>query len=490
MNANLTPWQFNSIICILYVLFAAFTMEILKTLAVWPPAGVAVAGVMIFGQRAWLGIALGTFFSVLMYFLINNLNPFSFDHLAINISTTLGNTLAALVAFWITNNRFKKHVLLTSVAGLAKTFVFAGIAIGLVSALFGVGIYYVLGLQWIDGFYLGLLNWSLSNTLAAIVIAPALYFLWQDWPHKMSVENSIQLILLILTIALICYSVFGPTYKHLSLPILQPALLLFPLLYSAIKLSPAATSCLNVVVFFSAWIGSNQRWGYFYHHHPEAAEVSMQFFFLFILSAVLLVQAVFIQRKKEQQRLTAFLEQKVEERTYELEQARQEALALSVTDPLTQLYNRRGFFKAVNEQFSQYLRYADSCALLLLDLDDFKSINDQYGHAVGDKVIEKTAAMLIQHSRESDITGRIGGEEFVVFLPRTDANNALTIAERIRKDIAQQIIATDNHKVTFTISIGVSALTTEDNDIESLLSRSDKALYQAKNSGRNQVQYC
>ena len=79
----------------------------------------------------------------------------------------------------------------------------------------------------------------------------------------------------------------------------------------------------------------------------------MQFFFLFTLSAVLLIQAVFIQRKKEQQKLTTMLEQKVEERTYELERAKHEALALSVTDHLTQLYNRRGFFEKVNQQFGK-----------------------------------------------------------------------------------------------------------------------------------------
>ena len=488
MSADFKPWQFNIIICVVYLLFGLFTMQVLKTLAVWPPAGVALAGIMIFGRSAWIGVASGTFLVVNLHFLLNDLDPFTIQHLAINASTTAGNTIAALIAYWIINKRLEQQNLLTSISGLVNVFVVACMAIGMISAVFGVGIYYVVGLEWFDGLYRGVLNWSISNALAAIVIGPALYFLWHGWPHNLKATNIVPLVLLTLTIITICYLVFGPSYAELSLPILQPSLLLFPLLYSAMKLSPTSTSCLNMLVFFLAWIGSNQGWGYFYQHHPQTAEVSMQFFFLFTLSAVLLAQVVFIQRKKEQQKLTSLLEQKVEERTCELENAKQEALALSVTDPLTQLFNRRGFFKTVKQQFSQYKRYPGSCALLLLDLDEFKSINDNYGHATGDEVLRMTAGLLAQHSRESDICGRIGGEEFVVFLPRTDASDGLALANRIREDIAEQTLTSDNQKVTFTVSIGVSALKEDDTSIESLLKRADKALYLAKNLGRNQVQ--
>ena len=214
----------------------------------------------------------------------------------------------------------------------------------------------------------------------------------------------------------------------------------------------------------------------------------MQFFFLFTLSAVLLIQAVFIQRKKEQQKLTTMLEQKVEERTYELERAKHEALALSVTEHLTQLYNRRGFFEKVNQQFAKCHSKRETRTGTDKDLDQFKAINDKYGHATGDEVIRTTAHKLIQHSRASGIAGRIGGEEFVLFLPMANNHTAFAIAEKIRADIEQQDIIADNKHVKFTVSIGVSTLQTSDQHIESMLKRADKALYQAKNRGRNQAQ--
>ncbi|MFD2166472.1 diguanylate cyclase [Thalassotalea euphylliae] len=489
MNTAFKPWQYNAIICVTYFVLAVFTMQVLKTLAAWPPAGVALAGVMIFGRNAWIGIAIGTFLVVTYHFHLVGQDPFALQHLIINASTTAGNTLAALCAYWVINKKLLQQNLLTSVAGLANIFIVACIAIGLVSALFGVGIYYVVGLSWFDGLYMGILNWTISNALAAIVIAPALYFLWQGWPHKFTLEKLCPVMIVTMIIVIICYLVFGPSYAEYSHPILQPALLLFPLLYSAIKLSPTSTCCMNVLIFFLAWIGSNQGKGYFFQHHPETAEVSMQYFFLFTLSAMLLVQAVFIQRRKEQNQLTSILEHKVEERTKELEQARQEALALSLTDPLTQIYNRRGFFKTVNQQFGQYTRHPVSCALLLLDLDNFKSINDQHGHATGDKVICAVANTLTRHSRDSDICGRIGGEEFVVFLPLTDADSAHSYAERIRHDIEAQHLVYESTNITYTVSIGISELTANDTDIESMLKRADKALYDAKGSGRNQVKF-
>ncbi len=488
MNTQLKPWQFNIIVCSVYLLFGLFTMQVLKTLAVWPPAGVALAGLMLFGRKAWLGVASGTCLVVLCYFYLSDLNPFTFKHIAINAATTTGNTLAALTAFWLINRKLKQHTLLTSVTSLARVFIVACIAIGVISALFGVGIYSLVGIEWFNGLYVGILNWSISNALAAIVFTPALYFLWRNWPHPVTHSEFSKLLLLTLTVVLLCYFIFGPAYTAMTLPFLQPALLLFPLLYAATRLSPTATSCMNMLVFFAAWVGSNQGWGYFYYHHPKTAEVTMQFFFLFTLSAVLLIQAVFIQRKKEQQKLTTMLEQKVEERTYELERAKHEALALSVTDHLTQLYNRRGFFEKVNQQFAKYRDAQGTCSLLLLDLDQFKAINDKYGHATGDEVIRTTAHKLTQHSRASDIAGRIGGEEFVLFLPMANNHTAFAIAEKIRADIEQQDIIADNKHVKFTVSIGVSTLQASDQHIESMLKRADKALYQAKNQGRNQAQ--
>ncbi len=490
MKTVLKPWQFNLITCCIYLLFAIFTMQALQTLSTWPPAGVALAAVTLFGRKAWLGVAAGSILSVFYHFYLNNLDPFSFNHLVINLATSTGNTLAALCAFNIMYKQIVLHNPLKRVENVAGTFIFACAAMGMVSAIFGVGIYYVLGLEWFDGLFFGVLNWSISNALAAIAISPALYFLWRRWPHKMTFQNVTQSLLITAITVLCCYLIFGPGYTHFDLPILQPSLLLFPLLYCAMRLSSTLTSCMNMLVFCLAWIGSNQGWGYFYQHHAASAEITLQFFFLFIFAVVLLVQAVFNQRQDEQEELTRLLEQRVEERTCQLEYQKQKALKLAVTDPLTELYNRRGFFKTAHHLFSQYLRHPGSCALLLLDLDKFKLINDNYGHAMGDEVIKNTADILRHFTRESDITGRIGGEEFVVFLPMSTQDDATSLAERIRQAISEQQVTLDNVTVQYTLSIGVSTFDQNDKTLETMLKRADKALYIAKNQGRNQVQYC
>jgi len=488
MNSTLKPRQYNTLTCVVYLLFAMFTMQVLNTLSVWPPAGVALAAMLLFGRGAWVGVFLATFFTVIYHFYLSELNPFAIPHIIINLATTIGNTLAAIVAFSIIDKQIKKQDMFSQVDNVAGTFLLACMAIGIISAIFGVGVYAALGIQWLHGYYSGILNWSISNALAAMVISPALYFLWQRWPYKKTQQTLIQSIVLSVIIIAICYLTFGPAYKQLNLPILQPSLLLFPLLYSAMRLSPTTTSCMNMLVFLLAWIGSNQGWGYFYYHHTETAEVSMQFFFLFIFTAVLLVQAVFSQRQNEQAQLTSLLEQKVAERTKELEISRQNALKLAVTDPLTQIYNRRGFFKTANQVFSQYLRHQGACAILLLDLDKFKLVNDQFGHAMGDEVIKTLANILTHHTRDSDIVGRIGGEEFVVFLPMSQLESALSLAQRIRQGAEKQVVSCDGVTAKFTVSIGVAVFQDDDKHLEMMLKRADKALYLAKESGRNQVQ--
>lgn len=487
MEQPFKPWLYNLIVCLVYIILSVLTMQGFETLAVWPSAGVALAGILLFGRNAWPGIAVGTFITVYYYFQLNQSDPLAFDNLAINFSTMFGNTGAALIAYQIVKDNINNRDPFEQVSRLTNKFFFACIAIGLFSALPGVGIYYLLGKEWHDGFALGVVNWTISNSLAAIVITPALYFIWRRWPHRVSVSNVYHVAVLTLLVCFICYLVFGPGHSQVSSSVIQPAILLFPLLYCAIKLSPTITTNMNMLAFFLAWIGTNQQQGYFYSFHPEFAETSMQFFFGFILSAVLVVQAVFAQRKLEQTQLTGILERKVCERTKALEDAKEEALTLAVTDALTGILNRRGFFQTVNQQFGQYLRHPNRCSVLLMDIDRFKNINDEHGHAIGDEAIQATAEIISKNCRTYDVVGRIGGEEFVLFLPMTDIEDANRLAERIRCDIEFYRLIKDKTEIHFTISIGVAEIESRDSKFESMLQRADKALYQSKNAGRNRV---
>lgn len=151
------------------------------------------------------------------------------------------------------------------------------------------------------------------------------------------------------------------------------------------------------------------------------------------------------------------------------------------TDSLTGVLNRRALF----DRFGASMQ-PQSTAVLMFDLDHFKQVNDRFGHAHGDRVLERFADVLRQELRRSDVASRIGGEEFCVVLIDIDQELAKTIAERIRKAFADLAIAIDDKGLIATVSIGLAIPTTEE-DFSALLNRADAALYQAKNAGRNQV---
>jgi diguanylate cyclase (GGDEF)-like protein/PAS domain S-box-containing protein len=157
-------------------------------------------------------------------------------------------------------------------------------------------------------------------------------------------------------------------------------------------------------------------------------------------------------------------------------------------DALTSL-NNRGYFMLLSEQeLARAMRYGRELSLLMLDIDNFKRINDTYGHKCGDIVLQKLAEIFQNSLREVDIIGRLGGEEFAILLPETGKNHAIEIAERLRANIANTAIEIlDNQTIKFTVSIGIALLDSTIHKLDDLLIVADKALYDAKNSGRNQV---
>jgi diguanylate cyclase (GGDEF)-like protein len=157
-------------------------------------------------------------------------------------------------------------------------------------------------------------------------------------------------------------------------------------------------------------------------------------------------------------------------------------------DYLTGLANRGRFMELAEAEEARAARYGNPFAVLLLDVDHFKSINDRHGHKAGDAVLRALGAILRKTLREVDIIGRIGGEEFAALLPETDAIRAPEVAERVRRAIADsEMPAGDGEPLHVTVSIGVVATKENVGSIDKLLGQADTALYLAKNSGRNRV---
>lgn len=158
------------------------------------------------------------------------------------------------------------------------------------------------------------------------------------------------------------------------------------------------------------------------------------------------------------------------------------------TDSLTKLFNRRYFVSQSEKEFHRAKRHNAPLSLVTLDIDYFKRINDQYGHPVGDAVLEQFAAALMPIIRSEDILARIGGEEFSILLPETAIDVAMTVAERIREEQEGLCMTGDwEGGITATVSVGVASLSAQDCHFEQLFKRADKALYQAKSLGRNRV---
>jgi diguanylate cyclase len=168
-----------------------------------------------------------------------------------------------------------------------------------------------------------------------------------------------------------------------------------------------------------------------------------------------------------------------------LESARQEALI----DPLTNIYNRRGFEIEVQNMLADSASMSKGACMLMVDIDHFKNINDTYGHLFGDKVLRTLANTLKSLVKGQDCVARLGGEEFAVLLPRTELKGALSIAENIRETIEQSRIRhlySETASSGITISIGIAAYTSGSNLVE-WLDCADKALYISKQRGRNRV---
>ena len=171
-----------------------------------------------------------------------------------------------------------------------------------------------------------------------------------------------------------------------------------------------------------------------------------------------------------------------------LERAHEETKKLARTDPLTGLNNRRSLLSLGNVRFQNAKRYQHPLTVLAVDLDNFKSVNDIYGHAVGDDVLRAVADVLQSSARTSDIVARLGGEEFVAVLGETDLEHGCALAERVRKRIEDTKVAAVNVDISVTASIGVAEISRNNLSLEALIDQADVAMYAAKSAGKNRVQ--
>ena len=162
---------------------------------------------------------------------------------------------------------------------------------------------------------------------------------------------------------------------------------------------------------------------------------------------------------------------------------------LSETDDLTGIYNNRAFRRIGTDELARFRRYGRPLSFIMLDLDHFKLVNDNYGHMVGDAVLRQVATAMLAELREVDIMGRLGGEEFGILLPETLVDDARIVAGRLNDAMHRLIITADGgQRIDITISLGVAEAESGDTGLDSLMARADKALYKAKEKGRDRFE--
>ena len=170
----------------------------------------------------------------------------------------------------------------------------------------------------------------------------------------------------------------------------------------------------------------------------------------------------------------------------QLQRANHQLHIISRTDGLTGLLNRKTWEELLQHEFKRFSRYGHTCSLLMFDIDHFKRVNDTYGHPAGDEVIRQTAAVVRKCVRDIDVAGRYGGEEFAVILTDTDAQGALIVAERLRKQVEANTVYYEDHVIHFTISIGIAEVHSRMSEPTLWIDSADRGLYRAKRAGRNQ----
>ena len=430
--------------------------------AVWPPAGIALAAVLLLGNRVWPGIWLGA--------ALANLAVSSSSFAAFAIGS--GNTLEALAAAALVRrciadappffDRVRDVVLFVAIAALCSG----------VAATIGVNALVLEGSVRGAEFFANWGTWWHGDTTGIIIVTP-LMLTWRlrhrvDWTRARVLELA-GLVVSLLAAALL---VFGQGDRDLaSLPL---TFLILPfIVWAAFRFSRReVTTAIAAVCAIAVWHTIAGRGPF----ALDSLNLSLTLLLAFISSIVatgLMLSAAVSERDRTREKL---------------EQALRELREQASTDPLTGLANRRALREFLQRAWSRARRATSPLAVVMIDLDHFKPVNDNFGHEAGDRVLAGVAALLKSHIRASDLACRFGGEEFALVLP--DAT--LDAVRRRVQDIQHAIQELEpEHRGrslgSITASFGVAMFPEHAEDPESLLRAADQALYQAKAAGRDRI---
>ncbi len=424
------------------------------TSAIFFSEGVALAFVLLFGPRVCIGIFVGQ----LALALTTELSIYS------AISISISNTLISLVGYWLlTQLKFDK-----AMSTLVDYLMLLGVVMLVIQPLGALsGGYSVLifeGLNQKDFLSLVTYWWS-GNVMGQLLLTPLLLILADRFKDK-NIQQPLNIPFLLLVLSLCTFYLLffvlnviqGINLIHLF-ALIFPVIAVFALLYQFIGTSIA---CIAMAVITQDLIVKGN--GPFPVGNTADQLLELNIFMLCVIIS------------------SSFIGVVLKERDDLLKQA----IRLAITDDLTGLYNRCHFFELAQREVNRSQRYHGSLAVITIDIDDFKKINDIYGHIVGDMVLQEVGNTFSSRLRQEDIIGRLGGEEFAVLCP--GPSDGKQIAEKLRMSVASKRFVVGDQQISVTISAGVDYMMENDHgSFKDILHRSDIKLYEAKQSGRNKV---
>ena len=411
--------------------------------AMWPPTGIALAALLILGIRFWPAILAGAFL----------VNITTAGSAATSLGIATGNTLEAVTGSWLVA-RFASGC--SAFDTPRNVFRFAGLA-GLlctaISATLGVTSLALGGYAPWPAYGSIWLTWWLGDATGAMVVAPLLV-LWAVRPRlEWTYAQAAEVAALLLSLAATAQFIFGGSLLFLSGNEPHTYLCAPFLVWAAFRFGQRKTATAVFLLSAIAVVGTVRGTGPFASASPNAALLHLHVF-LAITSVLTL----------------AFAAEVAERRRHE-EQVRQ----MAVSDPLTGLANYRRLVEVLDAEVKRQARTGRGFAVLLLDLDGLKKINDGHGHLVGSRALARVADVLRVHCREVDTPARYGGDEFAVVLPETEREAALQVAQRISARLAD-----DPESPRLSVSIGAAVYPDDGASIEQLLNSADHALYRQK----------
>ena len=418
--------------------------------AVWPCSGIAIAALLLYGLRLWPAIFVGAFL----------VNLTTAGTIATSLAISSGNTLEALAAAYLVLHSAGGRNAFQRSQNIFRFALFAGILATAISATLGSTTLVVGGLATWSHFGAIWSTWWLGDAVGAVIVTP-LILLWVENPRlNWTRRQIIELVFLFGGLFLTAWSVFG-NGLHSVVRNYPFEYLCFPfLIWAAFRFGRRkAATAIGALAVIATW-GTLHGFGPFSRVSQNTSLLLLQSFM-----GIAALTAMVLAAESTEHR-----------------HAEEHVRHLADSDPLTGLANYRRLVEALDAEIKRYNRSRAPFAVLLLDMDHLKKINDTHGHLVGSRALIRLAEILRLHCREIDVAARYGGDEFVIVLPEADSQAALHVAQRISERLRN-----DGQRPQISVSIGVAVYPADGTSLEELLAAADRALYADKNSTAHQT---